>query len=185
MSKPLRIVLFGPESTGKSTLAVALAVRFGAPCSPEYVREYWDTHDGIITAADLDAIGSGQVAGEEKAIGTAAVTGSRLVFHDTDLLTCLLWNDLLFPGACPPWVRANAERSAREVDLYLYCDTDMPSAPDPQRCFPDPAGRALCRTLWRESLVRLGVHWVEVSGDWAQREARAAAAVDALLPSPE
>ena len=94
MRTPLRIVLFGPESTGKSTLAAALAARYRAPYSSEYVREYWDANDGVITAADLDAIGRGQVAAEEKAVCAATATGAQMVFHDTDLLTCLVWNDL-------------------------------------------------------------------------------------------
>ena len=181
MSAPLRIVLFGPESTGKSTLAERLAARFSAPWSPEYVREYWDTHGGVITAADLDAIGRGQVAGEERAVRLATASGAPVVFHDTDLLTCLIWDDLLFPGASPPWLRTEAERRARAMDLYLFCDTDMPWAADPQRCFPDAEGRAMCRRLWLETLERLGLRWVEVSGDWPQREMRAVAAVEAHL----
>lgn len=183
MSAPLRIVLFGPESTGKSTLAAALAARYCAPCSSEYVREYWDASGGVITGADLDRIGRGQVAGEEQAAGLAIASAKSLVFHDTDLLTCQLWNDLLFPGACPHWVRVEAERRAQAMDLYLCCDTDMPWAPDPQRCFADPQGRANCRRVWREALVQRGVQWVEVNGDWARREALAVAAVDALLQS--
>ena len=39
---PSRVVLFGAESTGKSTLAERLAARFSAPWAPEYVRESWD-----------------------------------------------------------------------------------------------------------------------------------------------
>jgi NadR type nicotinamide-nucleotide adenylyltransferase len=179
MRTPLRIVLFGPESTGKSTLAAALAARYRAPYSSEYVREYWDANDGVITAADLDAIGRGQVAAEEKAVCAATATGAQMVFHDTDLLTCLLWNDLLFPGACPPWVRVDAERRARTMDLYLYCDTDMSWIADSQRCFSDQADREMCRGLWRNTLDRLGLRWAEVSGDWAQREALAVSAVDA------
>jgi nicotinamide riboside kinase len=181
MNAPLRIVLFGPESTGKSTLAAALAARFSAPISPEYVRAYWNTHGGVITAANLDAIGHAQVAVEEEAASAATESGSRMVFHDTDLLTCLLWNDLLFPGACPPWIRVEAERRARAMDLYLYCEPDLPWAPDPQRCFPDPQGRAMCRSLWRETLDRLGLRWAEVTGQGAHREARAVRAVQALL----
>lgn len=181
MSAPLRIVLFGPESTGKSTLAATLAARYRVPCSSEYVREYWDACGGVITGADLDRIGRGQVAGEEQAAELAIASAKPLVFHDTDLLTCLLWNDLLFPGACPPWVRVEAERRAQAMALYLCCDTDMPWEPDPQRCFSDPQDRANCRHVWREALIQRGVQWVEISGDWARRQTSAVEAVDALL----
>jgi NadR type nicotinamide-nucleotide adenylyltransferase len=180
--KPLRVVLFGAESTGKSTLAERLAAGFGAPWSREYVREYWDAHAGVITAASLDAIARGQVAGEDAALERARADGVRVVLHDTDLLTCTIWDDLLFPGACPDWARDEAARRARATDLYLFCDTDLPWAPDPQRCFPDEAGRAMCRRVFLERLEATGARWARVWGeDCATREARAKAAVELLL----
>ncbi len=179
--KPLRVVLYGAESTGKSTLAERLAARFGAPWSAEHVREYWDAHGGVITAADLDAIGRGQAAAEDAARAEAERRGARVVFHDTDLLTCTIWDDLLFPAACPAWVREEAARRARATDLFLFCDTDLPWAPDPQRCFPDEAGRAMCRRVFLEKLEATGARWARVWGAEAEREARAAAAVELLL----
>lgn len=179
MSGPIRIAVFGTESTGKTTLAQRLAAHFDEPWSPEYVREYWDTHDGRIEADDLDAIGRGQVASEE----AAAVRARRIVFCDTDLLTCVLWNDLLFPGRCPPWVRTEADRRARGIALYLLCDTDIPFAPDPQRCFPEEADRARLRRIWRETLESRGLPFAEIRGAWAAREAAAIAAVSRVLAS--
>jgi NadR type nicotinamide-nucleotide adenylyltransferase len=180
--KPLRVVLFGAESTGKSTLAERLAAGFGAPWSAEYVREYWDTHGGVIGPGDLDAIARGQVAGEDAAAERARAGGARVVFHDTDLLTCTIWDDLLFPGACPDWAREEATRRARTTDLYLFCDTDLPWSPDPQRCFPDEAGRAMCRRVFLEKLEAAGARWARVWGtEFAEREARARQAVELLL----
>jgi HTH-type transcriptional regulator, transcriptional repressor of NAD biosynthesis genes len=175
--KAARVVLFGPESTGKSTLAGRLAARFVEPFSEEYVRRYWDEHGAVITAADLDAINHGQLAAEDAAMATAR----RISFHDTDLLTCVLWDDLLFAGECPPWTRPEAERRARATTLWLFCDTDLAWEPDPQRCFPDEAGRAMCRKLWLDTLAGLGVSPVMIQGDWAERERRAVAAVEKLL----
>ncbi len=177
MPEPLRIVLFGPESTGKTSLAAKLAAHFGEPWSPEFVREFWDTHGGVITAADLEAIARGQVAGEDAAVARAHCA----VFCDTELLTCVLWDDLLFPAACPAWARTEAERRVRGVALWLLCDTDLPWSPDPQRCFPDAAGRAMCRQLWRDALTTRGLPFVEICGDWPAREARAIAAAEELL----
>src|SRR5262245_43494939 len=76
MADVKRVVVFGTESTGKTRLAQALAVHFGEPWAPEFVRDFWDTHDGKITAADLDAIARGQVANEEQ----AAMRARRVVF---------------------------------------------------------------------------------------------------------
>lgn len=176
MSGVRRVVVSGTESTGKTWLAQRLAAHFGEPWAAEHAREYWDAHGGI-TAVDLDALDRGQVANEE----AAAARARRVVFFDTDLITCVLWNDLLFPGACPAWVRVEAERRARSNALYLLCDADVPFVPDPQRCFPEAADRERSRRLWRDALVARGLPWVEIRGGWAEREAAAIAAVERVV----
>jgi HTH-type transcriptional repressor of NAD biosynthesis genes len=172
-----RIAIFGTESTGKTSLAERLAQHFGEPWSREFAREFWDTHDGKISATDLDVIGHGQVANEE----SAAAQAKRVVFCDTDLITCTLWNDALFPGACPAWVRDQADERAKRFALYLLCDADVPFVPDPQRCFPDEESREHARTLWRDALVARDLPFVEITGKWDERERAAIAAVEKLL----
>ena len=176
MSGPLRIVVTGTESTGKTELARQLAAHFEAPWAAEYVREFWDAHQGV-RAEDLDAIARGQIANEDAAIARAG----RVAFFDTDLVSCVLWNDLLFPGACPAWVRAAAEQRSRAVALYLLCEADVPFAPDPQRCFPDEAARDRTSALWRETLRARGVRVIKISGEWAARTQLAIAAVQQVL----
>ncbi len=177
INRPLRVALFGTESTGKSALAARLAAHFGEPWAPEYVRQFWDEHDGRIVAADLAEIARGQIANEEE----AAARARRVVFCDTELLTNVLWADLLFPGHCPPWVRAAAEERCRGYTLYLLCDTDLPWEADPQRAFPDPADRAWLRARWRAELEHRGLPFTEVTGEGEARVARAIAAVEARL----
>ncbi|MBL9188149.1 MAG: AAA family ATPase [Opitutaceae bacterium] len=177
MSGAKRIVLFGTESTGKTALAQRLAAHFGEPWAEEFVREFWTIKEGKITAEDLGHIALGQMANEDRAIAAAR----RVVFFDTDLLTCTLWDDALFPGACPPWLRAEAEERARAVALWLLCDTDVPFEPDPQRSFPAAADRARARELWRAALVSRGLPFVEIRGDWDARTRTAIAAVERVL----
>lgn len=172
-----RIVIFGTESTGKTTLAAQLAAHFGAPWSPEFVREFWDLKRGQITAADLGTIALGQMANEDR----AAAAAQGLVIHDTDLLTCTIWDDVLFPGACPPWVRAEAESRARGVALWLLCDTDIPFTPDPQRCFPDAASRTRGRQLWRDALEKRGLPFVDITGRGEERTQLAMAVMETIL----
>jgi HTH-type transcriptional regulator, transcriptional repressor of NAD biosynthesis genes len=176
MNDVKRVVVTGTESTGKTQLTQQLAVHFGEPWSAEHAREYWDTHGGI-TAEDLDALDRSQVANEEQ----AAARAKRVVFFDTDLITCVLWNDLLFPGACPGWVRVEADRRARRNALYLLCLPDVPYVSDPQRCFPDDAMRTRAGEMWREALVSRDLPFVEIRGSWAERERAAVAAVEKIL----
>ncbi len=177
MAEVGRIVIFGTESTGKTTLTQWLAAQFGEPWAPEFVREFWDLRGGAIGAHDLGTIALGQMANED----LAGAQARRAVFFDTDLLTCTLWNDALFPGACPAWVRAEAEKRARGHALYLLCDTDVPFAPDPQRCFPEPEARERARATWRGALESRGLAFVEIRGEWPERERAAIAAVERVL----
>ena len=176
-----RFAVFGTESTGKTSLAEKLAAHFNEPWAPEFVREFWEMRGGKIVASDLGTIALGQIANEDAAVAAAR----RMMFCDTELLTNVLWADLLFPGKCPEWVRREADLRAGEFALYLLCDTDVPFAPDPQRCFPDEAGRIRSRDLWRSTLETRELPFVEIRGDWATREATAIAAVESVLARVE
>ncbi|HEY4300086.1 MAG TPA: ATP-binding protein [Candidatus Didemnitutus sp.] len=174
-ANPVRIAVFGSESTGKTSLAQALAAHFGAPWVPEYAREFWDAH-GVITLEDIPVIAREQWRRED----TAAAQAPRLLICDTEALTTVLWSDLLY-GTCPEDIRRQADARARNYALYLLLDTDVPFAPDPQRCFPDPADREKCRRVWRGALDRRRLPYVEIRGGWAERERAAIEAVQGLL----
>lgn len=170
-----RVAVFGPESTGKTMLAEKLAAHFGEPCVPEYARQFWDEHGGI-TLKDIPAIAHRQAELED----AAALRARRVVICDTEALTTVLWSDVLYQD-CPPLVRMSAELRAPRYDLYLLLNTDVPFAPDPQRIFPDEAGRVKSMELWREALVSRSLPFVEIRGNWAEREAAAITAVERIL----
>jgi NadR type nicotinamide-nucleotide adenylyltransferase len=175
MSEPMRIAVYGPESTGKTLLAEKLAQRFAAALVPEYAREFWDRH-GVITLEDISGIAREQWRRED----AAALRAERLVICDTEALTTVLWSDLLY-GTCPDEIRRGADNRAKNYALYLLLDIDVPFAPDPQRCFPDDADREKAMRIWRGALERWQLPFVVIRGDWAQREQAAIAAVEALL----
>lgn len=176
MTGPARIAVFGPESTGKTRLALALAAHFKAPLVAEYAREYWDTHGGI-ELGDITGIAREQWRREDEAASGAGAGAPGVVICDTDALTTVLWSDLLY-GTCPDEVRREAEKRCRNYTLYLLLDIDVPFAPDPQRCFADPDDREKCRRIWRGALERRRLPFVEITGDWGERERGAIKAID-------
>lgn len=176
MSGPLRVAVYGPESTGKTRLAGKLAVHFKAPLVSEYARERWEQQGGVLGLEDMLPIAKEQWRREDE----AAARADRLVICDTDALTTMLWSDLLY-GTCPDELRRGAEKRCRNYALYLLLDIDVPFAPDPQRCFPDPVDREKCRRIWRGALERRNIPFVDIHGDWDAREAAAVAAVTATL----
>jgi len=175
MTAPLRIAVYGPESTGKTELAGKLAAHFGVPLVAEYARERWD-RQGALTLEDMLPVAHEQWRREDE----AATKSDRLIICDTDALTTMLWSDLLY-GTCPDELRRGAEKRCRNYALYLLLDIDVPFAPDPQRCFPDPGDREKCMRVWRGALERRQLPFTPISGDWPRREAAAIAAVQALL----
>lgn len=176
MNEPRRIAVYGPESTGKTQLAGKLAAHFGAPLVAEYARERWD-QQGALGLEDMLPIAREQWRREDEA--ALLRQGSGLIICDTDALTTMLWSDLLY-GTCPDELRRGAEKRCRNYTLYLLLDIDMPFAPDPQRCFPDPADREKGMRIWRGALERRSLPFVLIRGDWAAREAAAIAAVRAV-----
>ncbi len=123
-----RISVFGPESTGKTTLADRLAHRLDTLCVPEFARSYLEAHRGDLARAALDVIAAGQAALED----ALARDATRTLVCDTDPLLTVVWAETLFGPA--PALRAAAV--ARHYDLTLLCDVDLPWVADPVRNLP-------------------------------------------------
>jgi HTH-type transcriptional regulator, transcriptional repressor of NAD biosynthesis genes len=169
-----RVCLFGPESTGKSTLATQLAGHYRTVHVPEYVRGYLDAIGSTGTVQDVPWIARGQRAAEL----AGAAQADRILICDTNLATVALWSDVLF-GATPGWIRDEAARNT--YDLWLLTDIDVPFEPDPQRCFPEPAQRAWFFDECRRTLDRLGIAPVLLRGSPEARLALACEAIDRML----
>ncbi|HET7462291.1 MAG TPA: ATP-binding protein [Longimicrobium sp.] len=172
MSRPLRVVVTGSESTGKTTLAARLAAHYGTPWTPEFARTYVDALARPLTRGDVEPIARGQLAGERDAVPRAG----RLLVLDTDVLSTLVYGEHYY-GHAPGWIAAALRR--HPADLYLLCDVDAPWVPDPQRDRGD--ARDEMHALFAAAVRRTGVPTVLVRGDWDQRFRTAVAAVDALL----
>jgi NadR type nicotinamide-nucleotide adenylyltransferase len=175
----LRVVLTGPESTGKTELARALATRFDTEWSSEFARDYARARDHRLSRADVDPIAAGQIATEDDVITRARAAGAPLVIHDTDVLSTAIYSQHYY-GECPAWIMTAIR--ARRADLYLLLDAGVPFAPDPVRDIAADRNRMLA--LFEHSLNDLGAEWTLIAGNWQQREQRAHERIETLLGSP-
>lgn len=127
--------------------------------------------------------GECNLLGDKRAGAGAGAGRAPLIICDTEALTTMLWSDLLY-GTCPDELRRGAEKRCRAYALYLLLDTDVPFAPDPQRCFPEAEDREKCRRVWHGALERRRLPYVWIRGGWAERERAAIAAMNRLLAQP-
>jgi len=171
------VVLIGAESTGKTTLAEALATEMDAPWVPEYARTHLDRKRAPLTAEDVEEIARGQLAAEDE--GRRRAHG--LLILDTDLVSTMVYARHYY-GSCPPWIEEAAR--VRRADLYLLHHPDVPWVEDgAQR--DQPAARDHIHGLFREALDALGAHTVDLTGSWEERMKTAKRAIALLLSTAE
>lgn len=165
------VVLTGPESTGKSTLAAYLQRTYGGLRCEEYVRQFIEAEQRDTTLADIPAIAEGQLALEDR----ARAGQPAWLWLDTHLLSNRLWSLVLF-GSCPAWLETALK--ARRYDLHLLlCPEGAPWVFDPQRCQPDIADRRAFFAACRGWLDQHQQAYVVLNGDWETRSAQAEAAI--------
>jgi nicotinamide riboside kinase len=168
--KIIRIVLTGPECTGKSTLAVQLAQHYATIYIPEYAREYVGSLSRPYDYDDVVHIAEIQVKQLEANLNRA----NRILFLDTYLDITKVWFDLVF-NRRPNWI--DKELSKHSVDFYLLCDTDIPWEPDPVR---ENGGkmREHLLVLYKKELVDFGCEFGMVQGSGVERLYNAIRLVD-------
>ena len=171
----MRIVLTGSESTGKTTLAGALAEHYDAELVPEFVREFAARKGAPIVFGDHGAIARGQMALEDEHIARARA----MIIQDTDLLSTVVYCAHYF-DRCPPWIEEAA--ATRRPDLYLLCDIDIPWVADGIR--DREHARDEIQALFRTALRASAVPTIVVGGTATERLRRAVAAIDAMLSRP-
>jgi NadR type nicotinamide-nucleotide adenylyltransferase len=169
-----KIVVIGPESTGKSTLCEALAAHYRTDWVREYAREYLQEHGMGYGYETLSVIAGGQLALED----AGARKEDGILFIDTDLYVIKVWSEYVF-GRCETWILEEIAR--RKYDAYLLCNTDLPWADDPLREYPDPGIRERLYHIYRDLLINQSVPWAVVGGAADQRLRNAIDAVGRLL----
>lgn len=169
-----RIVITGPECTGKTTLATKLAERLRVPWLPEAARDYAAAvarAGRILGATDVDRIAERHTAAEDRLRATIP----PLIVLDTDLMSTVAYGRHYY-GSSSAWLESEAR--ARRGDLYLLCSTDIPWVPDGVR--DRPTGREEMLAHFRRVLNEFDAHTADVWGIGPARLEAALAAVSAI-----
>jgi nicotinamide riboside kinase len=146
-----KIIVTGPESSGKTTLCKALSKHFNLPFSKEYAREYLDALNRDYNQDDLLNIAKGQLQAEN---------GIQLL--DTDLITLKIWSEYKY-GSCDKWILNQIEKQKSENRYYLLCKPDIPWEADPQR--ESPNDREELFEIYKKEIESLGHDYFIVQGE--------------------
>ena len=120
-----KIIITGPESSGKTTLCEQLSKHFNLPFSKEYAREYLDALKRDYNSDDLLKIAKGQLQ-----------TENGLQLLDTDLITIKIWSEYKY-GRFDKWISTQIEKQKSEERFYILCSPDIPWQADNQRKNPN------------------------------------------------
>ncbi len=172
-----KIVIIGPESTGKSSLCEQLTKYYKAILVKEYAREYLLTNGNNYTFDNLLDIAKGQISNEETAIADACNTDTPFVFIDTDMYVMKVWCEYVF-DKCHHWVLNTI--ADRKYDLYLLCNVDLPWIKDELREYPDLITREKLYHHYKDIMVNQYVPWIDISGNYEERLQKALNAVNKL-----
>lgn len=121
-----RVVITGPESTGKTTLSNELAAKTGGLIVPEYARCFIEKLDRPYTYEDVEYIAREQIKLRNEYFAHV----SDWVFFDTDLIITRVWFEEVYKKV-PDWFEKEIQKNV--IDLYLLCSTDPPWTKDPVR----------------------------------------------------
>jgi HTH-type transcriptional regulator, transcriptional repressor of NAD biosynthesis genes len=175
----LRVCLLGAESTGKTTLAAALADRYQTVWVPEYGHLYQalsrDDPNGEWSSDEFVKIARLQRWLEDFQAGQAA----RVVFCDTDIFTTGLWHKAFVGKPAPEEIDQLAAVS--RYDLFVLCSEDIPFRQDAYFLREDGPRRQWMQRRYSERLNSGSTPWIQVTGTLVERISQSSDAVDALL----
>ncbi len=173
----VKVVLFGPESTGKTTLASLLAEHYETVWVPEFARDYlqekFNRTQIICEYSDLLPIAKGQMRLENE----LAMEANRVLICDTDLLETQVYSEQYYEGRVDPLLRKYAELNT--YDLYLLTDIDVPWEPDDLR--DRPHQREEMFRAFEQALIDYDREYIRLSGSQDQRMEKAIDHIDRLL----
>lgn len=165
-----KIVLTGPESTGKSTLSEQLAQTYNTLTVPEYAREYMSNLNRPYSFSDIELIAQKQLSRGSELLKSA----NRFLFYDTHLIILKIWFLFRFKNY-PQWI--DDELKKKTIDLFLLCNYDLPWEPDPLR---ENGGemRRLLFNVYQSEIEYYNYPYRIISGNADERLANATIAIN-------
>lgn len=155
----------GPESTGKTTLAIKMAEEFNTVYVPEYAKTLIDRNNGNLNYSDIPIIAKCQMASEK----SLSYSANRAIICDTDLITTKLWSQKLF-NQYPKWIDQEIEKHNYEYFLFHH---DVPFHPDTHRkLLTDPSNEKTRQWFFDhfEELLKLhNKNYTIISGSYQER----------------
>ncbi len=158
----IRIAITGPESSGKTTLAAALAAHYQSHWCPEYSRDYLAASGTVYTLSDVVAINEGQL--HRMADFVRLHAEEPFLFFDTETVVNRIWAEKKF-GVCPQAILETAQQP--RFDLYLLCYPDIDWEEDPLR--EDPFNRMELFEAYVSVLTEIGAVYEVIKGKGEQR----------------
>ncbi len=168
---PKKIVIIGPESTGKTILSEKLSTYYQCALVPEYAREYLDKNGTNYNMQDLEIIAMKQQA----LIDTAFNKEQKLLFCDTDLNVVKIWSEIKYNTCSLKILNALANT---HCDLYLLCDIDIAWQADAQREHPQANQRTMLMHYYIDAISNSGVPFAIINGQGALRMQNAVSIIE-------
>ena len=176
-SNILKVVIYGPESTGKTTLAKQLASHYDTIWVEEFARDYlqkkWDKKKEVCSRADLPIILAGQIQLENEATTKA----EQILICDTNVVVTRVWSETHFESYCDPQITASSIQF--HYDLYLLTGIDVPWQKDNLRDRPNDREKML--SVFREVLEGYNFPYKFISGNIKTRLQASIKVIDKLL----
>lgn len=155
-----RVLITGPESTGKTELSLSLADHFRGISVPEYAREYIEGLEKPYEFIDIEHIARWQIREYDSIKHT-----KEWVFFDTWLIITKVWFDVRY-GRIPKWVNRSIKRA--NFDLVLLCAPDIPWVADQVREHGGES-REMLFDRYKNELDAFDMNWKVVTGNGEDR----------------
>lgn len=153
----LKIIVTGPESSGKTSLCKALSEHYKIPFTKEFARVYLTDLGKNYLQEDLLEIAKGQLENEQLNNGNQQIS-----LHDTDLISLKIWSNYKY-GNCNNWILEQVEKQKVENRFYLLCKPDLKWDYDPLR--ENPTNRNKLLEIYKQELENLGHKFLIIKGE--------------------